>query len=97
MGWGSELEMGLAHNHRFLISRCPVPQIQLARVVIGWDAHVVSHQGVGLFESRESHWICESATVGGGVVPTVFWGKLTCQGRERIPLQGSLHDLEPDG
>jgi hypothetical protein len=41
------LKKGLAHNHRFLISRCPVPHIQLAGVVIGWGAHAVSHKGVG--------------------------------------------------
>jgi len=33
---------------------------------------------------RVSHRICESYNLGHGVVPTVFWGKHGCQGREEI-------------
>ena len=69
---------------------------QLGGDLIRGYAHAVSQLRVGL-PNRESHTICESPILGRGVVPTVFWGKLTCQGRERISLLGSLHSLDPDG
>jgi len=39
---------------------------------------------LGWTPNRVSQGICESYNLGHGVVPTVFWGKLNCQGREEI-------------
>ena len=47
--------------------------------------------------NRESQWICDPINLGRGVVPTVFWGKKSCQGWEELYLLDFFHCLEPDG
>jgi hypothetical protein len=42
---------------------------------------------------RVSQRICESYNLGHGVVPTVFWGKNCCQGREETLFLNSPHAL----
>ena len=38
-------------------------------------------QAIQGLDLKGSQWICESATIGGSVVPIVFWGTNECQGR----------------
>jgi len=44
---------------------------------------------LGWTPNRVSQGICESYNLGHGVVPTVFWGKLNCQGREEFSVENS--------
>ena len=68
-------------------------------VVIGWYAHAVSQKG-GWTPQRESHRICESATVGGSVAPTCLpsTGRQFCGASElarggKMTLLGISHAL----
>src|SRR6266511_3772088 len=44
--------IGVGSQPQDLLSRCPVPDRQLAGVVIRWYAHAVSHKGLGLPRGR---------------------------------------------
>ena len=69
---------------------------QLGGDLISGYAHAVSQLWVGPRTGRATRFV-NPKTLDATWYRQFFRGKLTCQGRERISLLGSLHSLDPDG